>query len=457
MKARHWTLLGAGAAAAVAYATLIEPRWLHVTRTRVHIRTLPPGLEGLRIALLTDLHVTGAPVPGLVRRAIDATLREQPDLIAVTGDLAEDEPGLRASLEALGRLTAPLGVYAVPGNHDHRAGIAAWRRAFAGTTAIRDLTNDFVLLERGGAHVCIAGVDDAAEGTPDLALPDPERRGLTVLLAHSPDQAERCRRSYDAVDLILSGHTHGGQIRLPFFGPPVHATDHPDLYVEGLRRRPWTQVYTARGLGTTRLPVRFLAPPELAILELTRAPRPPARPLRRPARAELLELRRPPVHIPWPGGAHDDPPTGEEPMRIRDILRSKGHDVITVGPDQPVLGAVRILAEHRIGALVVRAEGEIRGIISERDVLNLAAGDPARLETTSVADAMTTNVIVAVPDDDLDYVMNIMTRNRVRHLPIMEGERLVGLVSIGDVVNAVRRQVEAENRHLREYIQGVAR
>lgn len=144
-------------------------------------------------------------------------------------------------------------------------------------------------------------------------------------------------------------------------------------------------------------------------------------------------------------------------MRIHDILRSKGHDVITVGPEQPVLAAVRILAEHRIGALVVRSHGEIQGIISERDILNLAAGDPARLETTSVADAMTTNVIVGVPDDDLDYVMGIMTQNRIRHLPIMEAEQLVGLVSIGDVVNAVRREVEAENRHLRDYIHGVAR
>jgi CBS domain-containing protein len=144
-------------------------------------------------------------------------------------------------------------------------------------------------------------------------------------------------------------------------------------------------------------------------------------------------------------------------MKIRDILRIKGHEVITVGPEQPVLAAIRILAEHRIGALVVRDQGEIVGIISERDVLNLAAGDPARLEDTLVSDIMTSNVIVGVPEDDLDYVMNIMTQNRIRHLPIMEGERLVGLVSIGDVVNAVRRAVEAENRHLKDYIQGVAR
>jgi CBS domain-containing protein len=145
-------------------------------------------------------------------------------------------------------------------------------------------------------------------------------------------------------------------------------------------------------------------------------------------------------------------------MRIRDILRTKGHDVVTVGPDQPVLAAVRILAEHRIGALIVRSRDQVEGIISERDILNLAASDPARLTSERVADVMTTEVIVGVPEDDLDYVMNIMTQNRIRHLPIVDEDGgLVGMVSIGDVVNAVRRSVEAENRHLKEYIQGVPR
>jgi CBS domain-containing protein len=144
-------------------------------------------------------------------------------------------------------------------------------------------------------------------------------------------------------------------------------------------------------------------------------------------------------------------------MRIREILRSKGEDVVTVAPDQPVLAAVRILAEHRIGALVVRQGDEIAGIISERDVLNLVARDPAAVATTQVTDVMSRDLIVGVLDDDLDYVMSIMTNNRIRHLPIMDDGRLVGLVSIGDVVNAARRSVEAENRHLKDYIHGVPR
>jgi CBS domain-containing protein len=144
-------------------------------------------------------------------------------------------------------------------------------------------------------------------------------------------------------------------------------------------------------------------------------------------------------------------------MRIRDILRTKGTEVITIAPDQPVLAAVQILAEHRIGALVVRQGDDIAGIISERDVLNLVARDPSAVGETPVRDVMTSNVIVGVPDDELDYVMGIMTKNRIRHLPIVDDHTLAGMISIGDVVNAVRSNVESENRHLKDYIQGAPR
>ena len=144
-------------------------------------------------------------------------------------------------------------------------------------------------------------------------------------------------------------------------------------------------------------------------------------------------------------------------MKIRDILRTKGSDVIQIAPDQPVLDAVRALSEHRIGCLVATREGEIRGVVSERDIMNLVAERPEALSGTRVSDIMTTDVIVAVPEDDLDYAMNIMTNNKVRHLPIVEDGTLAGIVSIGDLVNEVRRSVEAENRHLKDYIQGAAR
>lgn len=142
-------------------------------------------------------------------------------------------------------------------------------------------------------------------------------------------------------------------------------------------------------------------------------------------------------------------------MKIHDVLESKGHEVVTVPPQETVLGAMRIMVEHRIGALVVTESDRIRGVISERDALRLGADDPERLADTAVAEAMTSDPIVGVPDDKLDYVMEIMTKNRIRHLPIVIDGRLAGIVSIGDVVNALRRHVEAENRHLTRYVQGM--
>lgn len=142
-------------------------------------------------------------------------------------------------------------------------------------------------------------------------------------------------------------------------------------------------------------------------------------------------------------------------MRIRDILRVKGNDVVTISSDHMVMGAIKVLVEHDIGAVVVEDHDEIRGIFTERDVLRLAAAGATVLRDTRVSDVMATEVVVGVEDDEVDYVMEIMTRNRIRHLPIVDEEgALAGLVSIGDVVNALRREMEAENRYLRDYIAG---
>lgn len=270
----------AGAAGLAAYAFLVEPRWLQLTRTRIHIRDLPVELEGFRIVLLTDLHAGEGTPLSIIRRACSLAMKARPDAVAITGDLiADDAAGFGEVLDALDGLDAPYGVYAVPGNHDHAVGIEKWRRDIGGHPRIRELTNRAVVQRVGDSRLCFAGVDDLSCGDPSLgALPPPDQRDVTVLLAHDPDQAEQARRAYDRVDLVLSGHTHGGQIRLPFVG----AIRNPSaLYEEGLRRRPWTQVYVSRGVGTIHLPARFLCRPEVAMLELTGSPRPPLRGARR--------------------------------------------------------------------------------------------------------------------------------------------------------------------------------
>jgi predicted MPP superfamily phosphohydrolase len=271
-----WAGAAAAAAGVVGAYTLLEPLWLQVTRPRIHVRGLHPDMEGFRIALLTDMHAGEGTPLWLIRRAARLAMRERPHVIALTGDFAADDAGTFAPvLDALACLHAPHGVWAVPGNHDYTVGIEKWRAALRRRPHLRDLTNRAVLRKVGGASLCVAGVDDYSRGRPSLeALPPPEERDFTLLLAHDPDQAEQARRAYDAVDLVVSGHTHGGQVRLPIVGALKNPAEREDLYEEGLRRRPWTQVYTSRGVGTVHLPVRLLCRPEVAVLRLTGAPRP---------------------------------------------------------------------------------------------------------------------------------------------------------------------------------------
>jgi uncharacterized protein len=261
------------AAAATAYSVLVEPRWLQRTWTRVGVADLHPGLRGFRIALLTDLHLGGGTTRGTVRRACRMAMAARPHLVALTGDLASEGARARRLGELtaeLSALSAPCGVFAVPGNHDHRLGIDAWRRVVRSLDEVTDLTNRAVFVEVGEAMLCVAGVDDLDEGSPDLsaAIPAEARRDFTLLLAHNPDQAERARRSCDGIDLVVSGHTHGGQIRLPWLGALRNPAARDHLYDQGLLRRPWTQVYVSRGVGTVHVPMRFLCRPEVAILEL---------------------------------------------------------------------------------------------------------------------------------------------------------------------------------------------
>jgi CBS domain-containing protein len=142
-------------------------------------------------------------------------------------------------------------------------------------------------------------------------------------------------------------------------------------------------------------------------------------------------------------------------MTLRDILQVKGNQVYTVRADQTVQEAVGILMQYRVGALlVVDAQGSGVGLISERDILRECLHRSDQLGRISVRDAMTRDVIIGLPDDDISHAMSLMTNNRVRHLPVMDGGALAGLVSIGDVVKAMLNETEHENHYLKEYMFG---
>lgn len=142
-------------------------------------------------------------------------------------------------------------------------------------------------------------------------------------------------------------------------------------------------------------------------------------------------------------------------MQVMQILKDKGSEVVTIAADAPIADAVRILNERRIGALVVTSRrGDIEGILSERDLIHALAERGLAAMEMRVADLMTRNVFTCAPDTTLEELMRQMTRRRIRHLPVIEGGRLRGIISIGDVVKHRLMELETEATTLREYIGG---
>lgn len=145
-------------------------------------------------------------------------------------------------------------------------------------------------------------------------------------------------------------------------------------------------------------------------------------------------------------------------MKVRDILKNKGPEVFTIGEEKLLRDAVDILARNNIGVLIViSSEGKIDGIISERDILKACSNNPDNFLNLQVKDFMTKKLLIAEPDDEIDYVQKIMTENRIRHLPVLNNKILVGLISIGDVVKAQLSDKMYENKYLLDYISGNVR
>jgi len=260
----QWGVRGA-VSALLIYMILIEPRWLRVTRQNVVIEGLPAALDGLRIAHVSDLHV-GA--PGLGRRDYQRVIRRveefQPDVIALTGDLIARNAWLRLRLSDCLPLHAKYGCCAVLGNSDRRRAdeVIAELQALG----VHVLTNRNVLLPINGATVAIVGVNNPSEKLDDLETAwrgVPADAGLTLLLAHAPEIAQRLG-PHD-VDLLLVGHTHGGQVKIPL----LHRFTRKGVshYREGWFQVGKAQMYVNRGIGQV-VSLRFLCPPEVALFTL---------------------------------------------------------------------------------------------------------------------------------------------------------------------------------------------
>ena len=241
---------------------------LRVDRPTLALPNLTPRLAGLTVAFVTDIHhgpyVSLDYVAGIVR----TTVALNPDVVILGGDYSlRDAAYIAPCLELLGALSAPLGVYAVLGNHDYRHGLAETRAGLR-RARIAELTNAGVWLDRGADRLRLAGVDDLWHGAPDLtsALADTTRTDACLLVSHNPDFAETItdRR----VGLVLSGHTHGGQISLPGYGAPLPPSAYGRKYAHGLAEAPMTRVYTSAGTGMSVMPLRVNCRPEIALITL---------------------------------------------------------------------------------------------------------------------------------------------------------------------------------------------
>jgi len=272
----------AGAAGVALYSGELARHWLEVTELEIKLKNLPAGFEGVRFVQLSDIHLGEFTEDFFLKHAVEVINGLRADAVLLTGDFVTHgfmgrsfgERHAWPCAEILSKLTCPKR-FAIMGNHDEMVGADLVTEALR-QNGITVLRNSYVPLERGGGRVWLAGVDDVVEGRPepDAAIPpvirnQPEEP--VVLLCHAPDYADWLLRggAGKAASLMLSGHTHGGQIRIPFL-PPFDLPPFGREYVEGLFRIGPLQLYVNRGLGTVGLPFRLNCPPEITAITLRR-------------------------------------------------------------------------------------------------------------------------------------------------------------------------------------------
>jgi uncharacterized protein len=269
---RPWVIWPAAAilvtyAGCYAYGTFIEAHWVQTTRTEIKVTDPVLGHSRFRIVHLTDLHLER--IGRREYRMIEAVREAKPQLILLTGDYLNVREGAVALSEILGALKAPYGVFGVEGNWDtkfvagelfQRAG-AAW------------LVDDTRVIEKDGHRLRIVGQGIEANRSLKELLPAKDDGVYTIYLHHKPDAADElaARDRGQRVDLFLCGHTHGGQVCLPFWGAVITLSKHHKKYEQGLYSVDGVPMYVNRGVGAgggARPEVRFLARPEVAIIDL---------------------------------------------------------------------------------------------------------------------------------------------------------------------------------------------
>ncbi len=247
-----------------SYGFTKERFWVEINEIKLALPRLPKEYKGLKLAHFSDLHMGFFYEPQHFSREMEKINHFKPDIICFTGDLVDNElDHMDETVELLRKLHAPLGKFAVLGNHDYYRDdeLVAAHLTKAGFQVLR---NQHAVVRRGSDVLYMLGVEDMTMSTPDIvrAAEGVPLDGCKILLSHAPNFALETLEH--KIDLQLSGHSHGGQVRLPLIGHLV-LPPNADRFPDGLQRVQETQmmVYTTRGLGTTHLPVRFYCRPEL--------------------------------------------------------------------------------------------------------------------------------------------------------------------------------------------------
>lgn len=263
-------LLAASPIAAVTNGFCIEPSRLSITRRDISIPKLPPELDGFTIAHLTDFHYKPEDDHALMEKVVSAVNAENVDLISLTGDYVDhDKKVLVPLLEHLEKFTSKHGLVASMGNHDGWSGPRSYYKGLFEKIGCSFLINQNTQLDIAGSSLHIAGSDYVWKGKPDAAatLKGIPNNSTVVALVHEPDYFDTMRKVRN-INLQLSGHTHGGQCRVPWIGYAPRRVSYGRNFLYDLYSKDNSQIFVSRGVGTTGIRVRFACPPELAILTL---------------------------------------------------------------------------------------------------------------------------------------------------------------------------------------------
>ena len=252
---------------------LFEPYWLKVTTITLERPDIPPGFDGAKIVFVTDIHHGRFLTVSRLRELVTTVNALTPDIVLFGGDYYQwNAKYIEPCFEELAKIDAPLGKFGVFGNHDYWKDFLTTATPASMRAGIQPLDNQAFWVMRGGDRIKIGGVGDWLESSQDLrpTVQDAEERDFVLLVSHNPEYAEFIRTR--KVDLMLSGHTHGGQVTLFGLWAPAPFMDFGLKYKRGLVHAPCTDVFISNGIGMTGLPLRFFARPEIVVLAMSRRP-----------------------------------------------------------------------------------------------------------------------------------------------------------------------------------------